>query len=66
MGPILPVYREASGLRLENNAHSFEVHFPDPEISLLTGGPLGGEYKVSTKFAQSECKTNTKFCTVVN
>ena len=49
MGPILPVYKEASGLRLENNAHSFEVHFPDPEISLLTGGPLGGEYKVSTK-----------------
>ena len=46
LGPLLPVYSGATNCKLENTGKSFQVHFHDPDISSLTGGPLAGEYKV--------------------
>ena len=44
--PVRPNYEAATELKLENTGVSWQLHFHDPEISSLTGGPLEGEYKV--------------------
>ena len=46
--PIKPRYLEATELKLENTGVSWQLHFHDPNISSLTGGPLDQEYKVMT------------------
>lgn len=48
--PQLPAiraeYRPCPLLNLENTGVSWQLHFYDPDISSLTGGPLGNEYKI--------------------
>ena len=44
---LQPKYEEATELHLENTGASWQLHFHDPHISSLTGGPLDYEYKVS-------------------
>ena len=47
--PVKPKYEQATELNLENTGVSWQLHFHDPEISSLTGGPLDQEYKVYFK-----------------
>ena len=48
---LVATYTKASLTNLENTGKSFQVHFHDPQVSSLTGGPLEGEYKV--RFSES-------------
>jgi len=44
--PIRPSFQPCNQLNLENTGKSWQLHFHDPDMSSLTGGPLHGEYKV--------------------
>lgn len=46
LGAISAEYRACPLLTLENTGVSWQLHFYDPNMSSLTGGPLGGEYKI--------------------
>ena len=47
LGPLVAKYSPAALTNLENTSKSFQVHFHNPNISSLTGGPLTEEYKVT-------------------
>ena len=61
LGPLLAVYSGASKCKLENTGKSFQVHFHDPDISSLTGGPLTGEYKVGGERASQPHSLTEKY-----
>ena len=44
--PIRATFQPCSQLRFENTGNSWQLHFHNPDVSSLTGGPLHGEYKV--------------------
>ena len=48
LASVKPKYEPATELNIENTGMSWQLHFHDPKISSLTGGPLGQEYKVCT------------------
>ena len=51
--PIKPTFRPCTELNLENTGKSWQLHFHDPDVSSLTGGPLHGEYKAIFLFSFS-------------